>query len=91
MHAKQNYYPNSITCLNLLSVKPLKRTLRARDHVTHTRCFHAYILTRTIFYIFFWQEFLVVFILYHVICRFSHLIYSHYIWSLNQTLEENLS
>ena len=26
-------------CLNLLSLTPLRRTLRARDHVTHARYF----------------------------------------------------
>ena len=26
-------------CLNLLSLTPLRRTLRACDHMTHARCF----------------------------------------------------
>ena len=40
-------------CLNLLSVTPLRRTLVARDQVTHTRHFQIIVSTRTIFIYFF--------------------------------------
>ena len=43
-------------CLNLLSLNPLRRTLRARDHVTRAIFSNYYVvllLTRTIFCVFF--------------------------------------
>ena len=64
-----------------IEFNPQRRTLRARDHVTHARDILK-LLCRIIIdaYNFlvhtFWQEFFIIFVSYHVFCRFSRLIYS---------------